>query len=50
MVDIDVCGFSHLKEELAWAVGKWLRIISTINYLKIMNLKRGVGINYCHKK
>ena len=34
MVDIDVRVLSHLKEELAWAVDKWLRVISTIIYLK----------------
>ena len=26
---IDVSVSSHLKEELAWAVGKWLRDITT---------------------
>ena len=30
VVDVDVHVLSHLKEELAWAVDKWLRIISTI--------------------
>ena len=30
MVDIDVGVLSHLKEELAWAIDKWLRVISTI--------------------
>ena len=30
MVDIEVCVLSHLKEELAWAVDKWLQVISTI--------------------
>ena len=30
MVDVDVCVLSHLKEELAWAVGEWLRVISTM--------------------
>ena len=35
MVDVDVLVSSHLKEELAWAVDKRLRIISTIMvYLK----------------
>ena len=29
IVDIDVHVLSHLKEELAWAVGKWLLAIST---------------------
>ena len=30
MVDVDVRLSSHLKEELAWAVDKWLQAISTI--------------------
>ena len=30
MVDVDVCILSHLKVELAWAVGKQFRVISTI--------------------
>ena len=30
MVDVDVRISSHLKEELTWAVGKQLRVISTI--------------------
>ena len=30
MVDIDVNILSHLKEELGWAVGKRLLVISTI--------------------
>ena len=30
VVDIDVRISSHLKEELPWAVDKWLRIINTI--------------------
>ena len=30
MVDIDVHILSHLKEELAWVIGKWLWVISTI--------------------
>ena len=30
MVDVDVHVSSHLKEELAWAVDKWLLIINTI--------------------
>ena len=34
VVDVDVCILSHLKEELAWAVDKRLRIISTIMLLK----------------
>ena len=29
MVDVDICVLSHLKEELAWEVGKRLRVIST---------------------
>ena len=30
MVDMDICIWSHLKEELAWAADKWLQVISTI--------------------
>ena len=30
VVDIDICISSHLKEDLAWAEDKQLRIISTI--------------------
>ena len=32
MVDVDVHVLSHLKEELAWAIDKWLGVISTIRY------------------
>ena len=34
MVDVDVCVSSLLKEELAWAVDKWLRVISTLKNSK----------------
>ena len=34
MVDVDVCVSSHLKEELAWAADKQLRVISTIMLFK----------------
>ena len=34
VVDVDVCVSSYLKEELAWAVDKWLRVISTIMLFK----------------
>ena len=34
MVDVDVRASSHLKEELAWAVDKWLWVISTIMLFK----------------
>ena len=34
MVDVDICISSHLKEELAWAVDKWLRVISAIILFK----------------
>ena len=34
VVDVDVCVLSHLKEELAWAVDKQLRVISTIMLFK----------------
>ena len=30
MVEVDACVSSHVKEELAWAVDKWLRVISAI--------------------
>ena len=35
VVDVDVCISSHLKEELAWAIDKRLRVISTIVLFKI---------------
>ena len=28
MVDVDVRVLSHLKEELTWAIDKWLRVIT----------------------
>ena len=34
MADIDVRISSHLKEELVWAVDKWLQIISTTMLFK----------------
>ena len=34
MVDVDVHVSSHLKEELAWAVDKRLRVISTLKNSK----------------
>ena len=34
MVDIDVHVSSHFKEELVWAVDKWLWVISTIMLFK----------------
>ena len=34
VVDVDVCISSHLKEELAWAIDKWLQVISTIMLFK----------------
>ena len=33
MVDVDILVSSHLKE-LAWAVDKWLQVISTIMRFK----------------
>ena len=30
MVDVDIHVSSHLKEELTWAIDKWLLVISTI--------------------
>ena len=52
MVDIDVRVSSYLKEELAWAVGKRLRIISTIILFKktvrlLGRLKELAVLNYC---
>ena len=37
MVDVDICVLSHLKEELAWAIDKWIRVIGTIILLKSIN-------------
>ena len=34
MVEVDICVSSHLKEVLAWAVDKQLRVISTIMLFK----------------
>ena len=34
MVDVDVRVSSHLKEELTWAINKWLWVISTIMLFK----------------
>ena len=34
VVDVDVRISSHLKEELAWAIDKWLRVISNYNVIK----------------
>ena len=34
MVDMDIYVSSHLKEELAWATDKRLRVISTIMLFK----------------
>ena len=34
MVDVDIRISSHLKEELTWAIDKWLRVISTIMLFK----------------
>ena len=38
VVDIDVRVSSHLKEEQAWAVGKRLRVISTIMLFNIQGI------------
>ena len=39
----------HLKEELAWAIGKWLWVISNTNVIKnsytIKNLKNKAVLN-----
>ena len=34
MVDLDIRVSSHLKEELAWTVGKWPQVISAIMLFK----------------
>ena len=34
MVDVDVCILSHLKEELTWAIDKWLLVINTVMLFK----------------
>ena len=34
VVDVDIYVWSHLKEELAWAIDKRLRVISTIMLFK----------------
>ena len=34
VIDVDVCISNHLKEELTWAIDKWLRVINTIMLLK----------------
>ena len=34
VVDVDIHAWSHLKEELAWAVGKQLHVISTVKSTK----------------
>ena len=31
---MDVCVLSHLKEQLAWAADKWLRVIRTTMLFK----------------
>ena len=46
MVDVDACVSSHLKEKLAWAVDKWLWVISTIILFKnCKNTKELKGTN-----
>ena len=42
MVDVHVHVSSHLKEGLAWAVDKWLRIISTIMLVKKQKSTKGL--------
>ena len=43
MVDVDVPISSYLKEELAWAVGKWLRLISTIMLFKKQQFQKSMS-------
>ena len=40
VIDVDISVSSHLKEELVWAVGKWLQVISTIMLFKTVRLLR----------
>ena len=43
MVDVDICTLSLFNEELAWAVGKQLWVISTTKLFKelaVLNLKQ----------
>ena len=37
---VGVCVSKHLKEELAWAIGKWLQVISNLNNYTIKKLKK----------
>ena len=46
MVDVDVHILSHLKEELAWAADKQLRVISTLITLFIVATKELKGTKY----
>ena len=39
MVDIDVRVSNHLKEELTWAIDKWLWVISNYNVILKKNSK-----------
>ena len=34
VVDVEVHVLSHLKEELTWAIDKWLQVIYTIMLFK----------------
>ena len=43
VVDIGVCILSYLKEELAWAVDKWLWVLSTITLFKEFCVGRSKG-------
>ena len=46
MVDIDILVSSHLKEELAWTVDKWLRVISTKSIKNSKATKELKGISH----
>ena len=56
MVDADICVSSHLKEELAWAVDKWLWVISIImlfvtrfrktDHIVTINIVRNTDLKY----
>ena len=45
MVDVDICVSNHLKEELAWAVHKRLRVICTIMLFKNSKSTKKLKLN-----
>ena len=45
MVGVDIRVSSHLKEELTWAIDKWLLVISTIMLFKNSKSTKELRIN-----